>query len=144
MILWLLSFQFREGGGEREASTPSRVLCPARASQSALPASPAEVSPAHHVLLGGVLMALQDPDPVLVAQAFNLLHRLVPKFLYRHRNRLSPQLTGSKWPETLLHVYIPYISIYIHIYPIYIHISQAHCLPSRQGPGRMGRGSCTS
>lgn len=47
------------------------------------PVSPVEASSAHHVLLGGVLVALQDPDPVLAAQVFDLLHRLLSKFLHR-------------------------------------------------------------
>lgn len=46
--------------------------------------NPKEVSSAHHILLGGVLVTLQDPDPVFASQVLNLLHRLVPKFLHKY------------------------------------------------------------
>lgn len=67
--------------------------------------NPKEVSSAHHVLLGGVLVALQDPDPVLTPQVFNLLHRLVSKFL-QTQGPLSPKLTGSR-QQPSLHICFP-------------------------------------
>lgn len=89
--------------------------------------SPKEVSSAHHILLGGVLVALKDPDPVLASQVLNLLHRLVPEFLHRHRGLLSPKLIGSH-QQPSLQIYIPGPLL----------------LPTRKGLGGWSRGSCTS
>lgn len=70
--------------------------------------NPKEVSSAHHILLGGVLVTLQDPDPVFASQVLNLLHRLVPKFLHRYdgpaESKASRKPPANPPP---LHIYIP-------------------------------------
>ena len=73
-----------------------------------------EVASTHHVLLRGVLVALEDSDPVPAAHVLDLSHRLAPEFLQgregalahrtlpasRQQTSSSPQqLPGSSPPE---------------------------------------------
>lgn len=54
----------------------------------------------HHILLCGVFMALENPDPMLIAHALNLFHRLVSKFLQGNKEACTHRIpfiyTGHK------------------------------------------------
>lgn len=86
---------------------------PAQLSAS-LPHRGAEGAPTHHVLLRGVLVALEDPDPVLTAHVLNLSHGLVSKLLQGRDGRLAHTIpfciqTGNKGGagNTSLEVHLP-------------------------------------
>ena len=72
-----------------------------------------EAASTHHVLLCGVLVALEDSDPVPTAHVLDLSHRLVPEFLQgrgdhslrvlsassQHASSSPEHLPGSSPPE---------------------------------------------
>ena len=71
-----------------------------------------EAASTHHVLLRGVLVALEDSDPVPAAHVLDLSHRLVPEFLQgrgvtRSESSLHRASKQAAAPDTSLEVHLP-------------------------------------